>query len=74
MPRKRDKDAELQRSLNELDASITRLLESARRNKEDLDRVLEELRERARRRRRPRIIAQLGVREPFPWEMTIVAE
>lgn len=74
MPRKRDKDQELERSLKELDAKITRLLDSARRNKEELDRVLEELRERARRRRRPRIIAELGVREPFPWELTIVGE
>jgi chaperonin cofactor prefoldin len=62
MPRKRDKDQELERSLKELDAKITRLLDSPRRSQEDLDKVLEELRERARRRRRPRIIAQLGVR------------
>lgn len=64
MPRKRDKDRELQRALKELDERLIRLLHSARRNKERLDKLLRELRERARARRRPRIIAELGMREP----------
>jgi hypothetical protein len=72
MPRKRNEDAELQRSLKELDASITRLLESARRNQDRLDGILKELRRRARARRRPRIIAEVGVREPYPWELTVI--
>ncbi len=74
MPRKRKQQQALDRAVQELGEKITRLLDSMQRDKERLDRVLKELLERAKARRRPRIIAELGVCEPFPWEMTIVAE